>query len=144
MTGFGKFPSLEAFVVACEGDRADRAQHRDVVEVDCKIAVVEPVDTKGVKHARIDVELTEVLSADPDVDGDVESHLASHARVLVAIQFGGSRGEIPGLVEGADIRVRGVWVTAERAYAAGGDKLAVLHFTHAPVGFVVVGGTVYK
>ncbi|HEX3764543.1 MAG TPA: hypothetical protein VHW23_37870 [Kofleriaceae bacterium] len=142
MTAFGKFPSLEAFVIGRAGMTRAR-KFRDVVEVDCKIAVVEPVDTHGVKHVRIDVELIDVLASDPDIDGDVQRHLASREYVLVAIQYG-KQGPIPGLIQGADIRVRGEWITAERAYAVGGDKLAVLHFTHAPVGFVMVGKTVYR
>jgi hypothetical protein len=59
MTAFGKFPSLEAFLVAYEADRrtrereeeaglplaerkARRPKQRDVVEVDCQIAEVMP------------------------------------------------------------------------------------------------------
>jgi endonuclease G len=160
MTGFGKFPSLEAFLVAYEADRrigerakqldlsatarmTRRRKDRDVVEVACKIARVEPDDTHGSKHVRLEVELTEVIASDRDVDGDVRSHLASHAYVLVAIQYD-QHSEIPGLIAGVDIRVRGEWITAERAYPVGGDRLSVLHFTHAPIGFVVVGRTTYR
>jgi endonuclease G len=161
MTGFGKFPSLDAFLVAYEADRGmeerakqldlsatarmtRRRRDRDVVEVACKIAQVEPDDTHGSKHARLQVELTEVIASDPDVDGDVRRHLASHACVLVAIEYDDHHPEIPGLIAGVVIRARGEWITAERAYGVGGDKLSVLHFTHAPIGFVVVGGVTYR
>jgi len=161
MSGFGKFPSLEAFLVGYEADRrmAERAKQldlsatarmtrrrkdRDVVEVDCRIAEVEPDDTSGSKHVRVQVELTDVIESDGDVDDDVQSHLASHAYVLVAIQYDNHHPEIPGLIAGVVIRVRGEWITAERAYDVGGDKLSVLHFTHAPIGFVIVGGTTYR
>jgi endonuclease G len=164
MTAFGKFPSLEAFLVAYEADRrtrereeeaglplaermARRPKQRDVVEIDCTIAEVMPDDTKGSKHVQLQVVLTGVIESDADVDADIQGHLASHAHVFVAIQYEDHqtkiRGPIPGLIEGADIRLRGEWITAERARAVGGKKLSVLHFTHAPIGFVMVGGTVY-
>jgi endonuclease G len=165
MTAFGQFPSLEAFLIAYEADRRQRqraqeadlspAEHvirrprdRDVVEVDCNIAEVEPSDTDGLKHVLLQVEVTGIIESDADVDADVQSHLASRAHVLVAIQYGGghrrSPGAIPGLVAGANIRVRGEWIPAERAYPAGGEKISVLHFTHSPLGFVMVGGTIYR
>jgi endonuclease G len=165
MPAFGEFPSLEAFLVAYEADRrtreceeedtlplavpmARRHRDRDVVEVDCKIAEVLADDTKGLKHVQLRVVLTGVLDSDADVDADVQGHLASHAQVFVAIQYEARHGTIPepipGLVEGADIRVRGAWITAERAHAVGGKKLSVMHYTHAPIGFVMVGGVVYR
>ena len=163
MTAFGKFPSLGAFLVACEDDRRKREQEadlspatrttrrrrdHDVVEVDCKIAEVMRNDTHGAKHVRLHVELTDVIESDADVDDDVQSDLKSHQYVLVVIQYGDRHGgtaqPIPGLIEGADIRVRGAWITAEHAYAVGGEKLSVLHFTHSPVGFVMVGGIIYR
>jgi endonuclease G len=165
VTAFGKFPSLEAFLAAYEADRrkrereeeadlspaarmARRRRHRDVVEADCQIAEVMPNDTNGVKHVQLHVDLTEVIESDADVDDDVQSHLESHEHVLVVIRYGdrssGIPEPIPGLIEGADIRVRGEWITAERAHAAGGEKLSVLHFTHSPIGFVMVGETIYR
>jgi hypothetical protein len=165
MTAFGQFSSLEAFLIAYEADRRKRARareadlspagyvtrrprDRDVVEVDCNIAEVEPSDTDGLKHILLQVELIGILESDADVDADVRSHLASHAHVLVAIQYSGrhrgSPGAIPGLVAGANIRVRGEWIPAERAYPVGGEKTSVLHFTHSPLGFVMVGGTIYR
>jgi endonuclease G, mitochondrial len=162
MSAFGKFSSLEAFLVAYEADRRKREceeeaglslaarrnrrrGHRDVVEVDCRIAEVDSNDTSGTKHIQIRVELTDVIETDADVGDDVQRHLASHELVFVAIQYGhgGVPESIPGLIQGADIQVRGVWITAERAHAVGGQKLSVLHYTHSPVGFVMVGGTIY-
>lgn len=163
MTAFGRFPCVEAFLVAYEADRRERAREadrspaahgkrrpkdRDVVEVDCSIAEVEPSDTSGAKHILLQVELTGIIESDADVDDDVQGHLASHAHVLVAIQYADRQrripGPIPGLVAGVSIRVRGAWIPAERAHAVGGEKLSVLHFTHSPVGFVKVGGTLYR
>src|SRR5215468_388158 len=133
MTAIGKFPSLEAFLVAYEADRrkrereeeaglslaermARRRSQRDVVEVDCKVAEVMRDDCKGVKHVQLQVVLTGVIESDADVDADVQRDLESHAHVFVSIQFSdrhsGISEPIPGLVEGADIRVRGRWVTA--------------------------------
>ncbi len=164
MTAFGKFPSLDAFLVSHDADRrarereaeADRSPagmtrrsvYRDVVEVDCKIVKVEPGDTHGVEHILLHVELTDVIASDADVDGDVRAHLASHTNVLLAIRYGdrdsGFPEPIPGLIQGANLRVRGAWIPVKWAYPIGGDKLSVLHFTHAPVGFIMVGGTVYQ
>lgn len=165
MPAFGEFPSLEAFLVAYEADRRTREREeeatvplaapmarrrgdRDVVEVDCRIAEVMPVDSKGLKHVQLHVVLTGVIESDADVDGDVQRHLASHAQVFVAIQYDARQGRIPesipGLVEGTDVRLRGEWITAERAHAVGGKKLSVMHYTHAPIGFVMVGDVVYR
>lgn len=164
MTAFGKFPSLDAFLVRYEADLRARefeaeadlspagmaplATYRDVVEVDCKIAEVEPGDSSGVKHILLHVALTDVIASDPDVDGDVRAHLASQACVLVSIQYGDPRGgipaPIPGLTPGVDFRARGRWIPAARAHPIGDAKLSVLHFTHAPVGYVIVGGTAYR
>ena len=164
MPAFGEFPSLEAFLVAYEADHhtceredaslplaapmARRRGDRDVVEVDCRIAEVMPDDHKGLKHLQLRVVLTGVLESDADVDADVQRHLASHAQVFVAIQYqarqGGIPESIPGLVEGADVRVRGEWITAERAHSVGGKRLSVMHYTHAPIGFIMVGSVVYR
>jgi hypothetical protein len=164
MTAFGRFPSLDAFLVSYDADgctrelepEADRppagmplrATYRDVVEVDCTVAEVEPGDTHGVRHVLLHVELTNVIASDPDIDADVQDHLASHAPVLVAIQYADRHRQVPepilGLIPGTALRVRGRWIPANRAYPMGGEKLSVLHFTHAPVGFVMVGGTVYR
>jgi endonuclease G len=164
MTASGRFPGLNAFLIACEADRREREYEedvdllfparpgrrpsRDIVEVDCKIAEVEPADTHGSKHILLQVELTGVIEADADVDADVRGHLASHAHVLVAIQYNGRgpgiAGSIPGLVAGVEIRVRGAWIPVKQSRPTGGEKLAVLHFTHAPIGFVVVDGTTYR
>jgi endonuclease G len=164
MTAIGKFPSLEAFLAAYEADRckrereeeaglslaermARRRRQRDVVEVDCKIAEVLPNDCNGVKHVQLQVVLTCVIESDADVKRDVRRHLESYEHVFVAIQYSdcqsGSSEPIPGLVEGADIRLRGRWITAKRAYPEHGEMLSVLHYTHAPIGFVIVDGTIY-
>src|SRR3954470_18316209 len=140
MSAFGKFPSLEAFLVAHEAERrtagraedvdlsstarmTPRRKDRDVVEVDCTIVEVEPSDTRGSKHILLEVELTAVLASDVDVDDDVRRHLASHAYVLVSIQYDAHHRQIPGLVQGVAIRVRGAWITADQAYAVGGERL---------------------
>jgi endonuclease G len=164
MTGFGKFPSLEAFLTAYEADRrareqvaeagfsfaartARRRRLRDVVEVACSIAEVKPADTRGAKHIQLHVVLTDIIESDADVHRDVRGHLASGDHVFVAIRYGdrqsGIEEPIADIVEGAVLRVRGEWITAERARAVGGARLAVLHFTHPPLGFVAVGETIY-
>jgi endonuclease G, mitochondrial len=164
MTRFGKFPSLEAFLAAHEADRrareqaadagfsfaarvARRRKRRDIVELGCSIAEVKSNDTSGAKHIRLHVVVTDIIESDADVDRDVQRHLASGDPVFVAIRYGdrhsGIDGPIAGLVEGADLRLRGEWITAERAHAVGGERLSVLHFTHPPIGFVAVGDTIY-
>ena len=163
MTASIQLPSLKAFLAALEVDRrerereeevdallegmARRPKHRDVVEVDCSVAEIWPADNNGVKHILLAVALTDVIESDAEVDSDVQSHLESHQHVLVVIQVGSRDGipdPIPGLTEGVDIRVRGVWIPAEQAHPVGNEKLSVLHFAHAPVGFVMVGDTIYR
>ena len=164
MSQFGKFPSIEAFLsaYAAEGQKhrqlaevglqleerlASRREHRDVVEVAALIVAVQPEDSDGAKHYRLHVSLKTIFQSDEHVDADVQSHLKTGERVFVAIRYGdrmaGTSGPIDGLISGALIRLRGEWITAEHAYAIGGERLSVLHFTHPPVGFVAVGDKVY-
>ena len=164
MAQFGKFPSIEAFLTAYAAEKQRRAeafeaglefearlsnrlQNRNVVEVTTLIAEVKPEDSDGAKHYRLHVTLKTVIQTDPDVDVDVQSHLKTGERVFVAIRYGdrlsGNSGAIEGLVAGAEIRLRGEWITAEHAYAIGGERLSVLHFTHPPIGFVAIGDHIY-
>jgi endonuclease G len=43
---------------------------------------------------------------------------------------------VPGLEKGRVAHLRGEWITAAQAHGHGGERLAVLHFTHHPIGFV--------
>jgi endonuclease G len=164
MSQFGKFPSIEAFLTAYAAEKQQRVQlaevglqlearfiarrqSRDVVEVASLIAEVKPEDSDGAKHYRLHVVIKTIFQTDPDVDADLQSHLKTGERVFVAIRYGdrlsGNAGPIEGLVAGANIRLRGEWITAEHAYAIGGERLSVLHFTHPPIGFVAIGDKIY-
>ena len=40
------------------------------------------------------------------------------------------------LQTGAALKLKGEWITKEKARAHGGEKMSVLHFTHHPLGFI--------
>ena len=60
-------------------------------------------------------------------------------RLIRAVRFGDSMGiddGIAGIRTGAVLFLKGEWIPAERAFAVGGERMAVLHFTHDPLGYV--------
>ncbi|GAC1459472.1 MAG: hypothetical protein NVS2B14_08580 [Chamaesiphon sp.] len=61
------------------------------------------------------------------------------SRIFVAIRFGDNEGLVDPIpfVEGQKTRIQGEYIDAKDAYpTADNPDLAVLHFTHHPVGFV--------
>ena len=155
---FGKFESLGAFLesykaaekksfkktlkdmTVAESATAMKKQ-RSVVEVNATIAVKEPDDTDaaGGKHIRMQIQLTKIVQNDAAVSADVKDALAKKRNIFVAVRFGDSLGiqeNIPGLKNGATLHLRGEWIPADKAFAHGGAKLSVLHFTHHPLGFI--------
>lgn len=97
------------------------------------------MDVDGDRHYRLLVTIAEIIESDPDVDADLHNNLADKSDVFVAIRYGDRMGimePIEGLDEGANVHLRGEWITKERAKEHGGRVLSVLHFTHHPIGFV--------
>ena len=164
MANFGRFPSFEAFIESYEAERrkqelqalaplsfdmkkarARRPQERNVVDVDC---VIKQVENDGdTLHYHLRVQVTHVRLHDPDVEEDLSRCVEKAELVFVAIRHGdrmGIAGNIPGLQDGATIELKGEWIPRDQAYAHGGEKLSVMHFTHHDIGFVAVNGEVYS
>jgi endonuclease G len=155
---FGKFRSIEEFLTAYQASRraaekaADLAlspmalkakkkkpKKRTLAEVDATISVRLPDDTKGSKHHLLKVTLKKVVNVDSKIRKDVNDTLKNKELVLVSVRFGDRQGiedPVPGLDEEVAVKVKGEWIPAEQAQAIGGDRLAVLHFTHDPIGFI--------
>lgn len=164
MATFGRFPSFEAFIANYEAERrkqellslaglsfdmkkarARRGHDRNVVDVDC---VIKKVFNDGdTLHYHLHVQVTHVRLHDPDVEADLSRCIDGAENVFVAIRHGdrmGIAGEIPGLQDGATVELKGEWIPREQAYAHGGEKLSVMHFTHHDIGFVALNGEVYS
>ena len=165
---FGKFDSVEAFLSSYEATRLAevarseeglglearrekrrKPKQRDVVDVDAEIIEKQKGDTnpKDGFHYHLKVKVTKVYLTDPDVDADLEAHLANGTPVFVSIRWGDRMGipdRIEGLDQGTTVGLKGEYITADRAYAHGGEKLSVLHFTHHPLGYVIVGDDLHE
>jgi hypothetical protein len=118
---------------------AQKKKQRDVVEIEATLKVREPDDVSGDKHYHLRIVVTKIIVDDPDVSKDLKDAKAKAREVFVAIRFGDSMGvqeEIKGLKAGAALKLKGEWITKEKALAHGGEKMSVLHFTHHPLGFV--------
>lgn len=162
---FGKFDSLSAFLESyktaqknkemkpllagtaavslkkIKAQQKKKKPQRDVVEVEASLTVREPddLDNNGGKHYRLRIAVTKIVKDDPDVSKDVKNAKATGRDVFVAIRFGDSMGiqeTIKGMNAGAALKLKGEWITKEKARAHGGEKMSVLHFTHHPLGFV--------
>lgn len=164
MPNFGRFPSFEAFIENYEAERrkqellaldglsfdmkkarARRPHERNVVDVDCVIKKALPEE--DAIHHHLHVQVTKVRLHDPDVEADLSRCVESGELIFVSIRHGdrmGIPGSVPGLQEGVTIELKGEWIPREQAYAHGGEKLSVMHFTHHDIGFVAVNGQIYS
>lgn len=157
--GFGLHPSIGAFLESWEAKEAKEAREareaakgaekkpppprkRLVVEVEAVVVRLFPDDLSGARHQQFAVRPTKLLKVDPAAAKDredVEKAIQQHEQVRVAVRFGDSRGltdRIPGIRTGVKLHLKGEWISAESAFSVGGERLAVLHFTHDPLGFV--------
>ena len=156
--GFGKFKSvgdfLDSYRAAEEAEQVDREaglpfeeqvqqrralSGRNVVEVKAKLR--QRTDDGNVSHLELLITLTALTQGNPAVDDDIRRVLQDGEDVFVAIRVGDPSGitkPIVGLVDGVGLDVKGVWIPEDQAYAHGGKKLPVLHFTHHPLGFLCV------
>ena len=116
-----------------------KAKARRVAEVEATIARVFPDDLSGAKHQQFSVKLTHILHSDQAIQSDLQHTQTAHAEVRLAVRFGDNQGlpdRIPGIRTGVALHIKGEWIPASEAYAVGGEKTAVLHFTHDPLGFI--------
>jgi endonuclease G len=162
---WGKYDNFEAFLASYAGARKAtreaeeanvplhqrrerrRMSSRDVVEVEASITALMPDDEEGARHQHLFVKLVAIDQSDPDVDADLQRCLRESAEVFVAIRYGDRQGlpeRVPGLTVGTALHLRGEWIPEERAYAHGGERKSVLHFTHDPIGFVCTATGCYS
>jgi endonuclease G, mitochondrial len=158
-SGFGQFDSFEAFLesysqaqqiadkqeesaIGLEARRSKmrKGRQRDVVEIAVSVIDYLGIDNKGGdSHQQMILNVTEVIEGDPDINDDLQRVLNGRERVFLSVRFGdrmGLRTSVPGIQNGSTLRVRGEWITRDRAFAHGGEKLSVIHFTHHPIGFI--------
>lgn len=155
---FGKYESVEDFLVAfadakrseflaeIEGlgleaarSRMRRRKERDVVEVRATVAEYLGTESSSASHQHIMISVLEIADTDPDVQQDLDRVIAQQERVFVSVRYGDRQGleePVPDIDLGVELRIRGEWIPKEKAYAHGGEKLSVLHFTHQPIGFI--------
>lgn len=120
-------------------------QQRLVVTVSGTIARYDPdeQDDSGALHQLLTVTVEE-MSPGSGRQPDLEAG----QRVHVAIRYGDGEGlpeAIQGLKTGAPIELQGAFVPAEEAYEQeDGLRLAVIHFTHRPLGWVKYQGKLYR
>ncbi|EGD58755.1 hypothetical protein Y88_0813 [Novosphingobium nitrogenifigens DSM 19370] len=114
-----------------------------LAHVDAVIAHVLPGNEHhhGAQHQHLIVIVTRLI-AFAGLPADKAPQIG--ARMFVAIRFGDEDGlaeAIPDLAEGMPIELRGEYIDPATAYPtvdnSGPEHLPVLHFTHAPVGFVI-------
>lgn len=157
--GFGQFDSFEAFLTAYTRAQAIEAQQeeallelearrkqmrkrreRDVVEIEALVAQYLGIDNNGGDHHQhVMLTVTRSIEGDIDVNDDIQRVIANQEEVFLSIRFGDRLGlprSVPGVQNGSMLRLRGEWITRDRAYAHGGERMSVLHFTHHPIGFV--------
>jgi hypothetical protein len=165
---FGKFSSFAKFIESYEASRraellemerslpleermARMRKQRDVVETSALLKERQPDDVDGSRHYRMIIHLKDVTECDVDVKQDVQENIDNNGRVFVSIRYGDSMGITEGsekldaeLKEGTELKLRGEWITKEKAYSHGGEQLSVLHFTHHPLGFVCTPTDCYR
>lgn len=155
---FGKFDSFGAFIdsyraeerrkasedlaampqdLALERIRGDKV--RAVVEVKAKVAEDLGSEEADASHQQFLIVIDSATQVAVAVGDDVERVLETQEKVFLAIRYGDSMGltePVHGMTVGAAIDAQGEWIPKEKAYAHGGEKMSVLHFTHHPLGFI--------
>ncbi len=119
--------------------RAPQARQRKVVEIVAQVARIFEDDLSGAKHQQFTVIPKTIDAADARTQADVQAAITQAREVRLAVRFGDSMGladRIPGIRTGVQLHLKGEWIPASEAFAVGGEKLSVLHFTHDPLGFV--------
>lgn len=120
-------------------------QDRKLVTVVGRITEMDPrrQDQRGVPHQIFTMEIRQVL------DNRMRTDAADGQLVTAAIRYGDAESipePIPGLKAGQPIALRGVYIARQDARDTDGDgvRLAVIHFTHRPLGWVLYQGRRYE
>ncbi len=161
---FGRFASIGEFLerweeqgraaVVAEGGGAKKrglkapvSRERWIVEIEAEVARVFGDDLGGAQHQHFAVIVTRRIKADAKVAREVQEALKSGREIRLALRFGDGLGlsdRIAGIRSGMKLRVQGEWISAEEALGAGGERIAVVHFAHDPLGFVCTPGGCYS
>lgn len=115
------------------------AKVRELAEIHATVIRILPDDLGGAMHQRFTIKVTSWVDGTSRIKPDVETAMKQDREVFIAVRFGDSRGladRVPGIRSGAELHLKGEWISAEAAHDLGGEDLAVLHFTHDPIGFL--------
>lgn len=125
-----------------------KQQVADVAEVKATIKQREPDDKSTPKHYQMVITLDEIIQSVEDIKDDIQQCKEEGSPVFVAIRFGDRLGiNQPiknGMDEGDKLHLKGQWIPKDKAYSHGGEKMAVLHFTHHPAGFTCTAEKCYS
>jgi hypothetical protein len=115
---------------------------RVLVAVSGTITEVDADDTSGDRHQLFTVKIDSVE------EDKLGSGLQPGDLVNVAVRYGDA-GSLPERIEGLEvgqpIAIRGAFIPAEKAYPdEDGDRHAVIHFTHRPLGWIDYAGRRYR
>jgi len=155
---FGKFENIEVFLDSYIKDQELKKmeainllslenqlallrslQVADVAEVKATIKQRLPDDKSTPMHYQMIIVLDEILQFTPDIQKDMLQSKQNHSPVFVAIRFGDRQGIVQPIKIGMNtadkMHFKGQWITKDKAYSHGGEKMSVLHFTHHPIGF---------
>lgn len=156
-TSFGRFANMAEFLNAWDAhlreqramDGAERRRRptpgrptprrRKVVEVESEVALLLDDDLSGSKHQLFEVRLSKWLSGDAGAKAEIEATIRSSESVRVSIRYGDSAGlpeRIREIRRSVKLHLKGEWISPADAYVIGGRRMAVLHFTHEPLGFI--------
>lgn len=155
---FGKFKNIEAFLESYTTQQEqERMQQIDALSIEDQLAVLksvqvtdiaevratikerQPDDLSVPKHYQMTIILNEIVTFAPDIKDDIFQCKKGKLPVFVAIRYGDRMGLTQpitnGMNNGDKMHFKGQWITRDKAYSHGGEKMSVLHFTHHPIGF---------
>lgn len=117
-------------------------RERDVVEIEASVVEYKGLDSSGGdNHQHIIITVTKIINDDKDVASDLIRVQSNNEKVFLSIRFGDQMGlkkPLQNISPSTTLRLKGEWITKEKAYSHGGEKMSVIHFTHHPLGFVCV------
>ncbi|HEY3364897.1 MAG TPA: hypothetical protein VGK74_07595 [Symbiobacteriaceae bacterium] len=121
-----------------------KKSHRTVVTVMGTITELDPdqQDHQGARHQILTIRVDEIITA------PAGTALAVGDEVNLAFRFGDGASidePVADLAVGEPITVQGAFVPEQDAYGEpDGDRKAVIHFTHRPLGWVEYHGRHYE
>ncbi len=155
---FGKFKNIESFLDSYTTEQEQKRmeyinslslenqvavlrslQVADIAEVKATIKERQPDDTTTPQHYQMIIILDEIMQFSPDIKDDIVQCKQNNSPVFLAIRYGDRQGInqpiVKGMNSGDKMHLKGEWITKDKAYSHGGEKMSVLHFTHHPIGF---------